>query len=313
MTRETRPRAGAYRTARLRRYLPIYGLIALPLLWYLVYQYIPLAGSIIAFQKTNPYEGVSGMLRAPFVGLYWFERFFSSYYFGNLMRNTLLISAKKLLLGFPAAILFALLLNELRSRRFKSLVQTVSYMPHFLSAVVVSGLVITLLSPDGGVVNSLIVLCGGQPVYFLGKANYFQGIIVLSSVWQEIGWNSIIYLAAIAGLDPALYEAAVMDGAGRLRQVVSITLPGILSIVVVLFIMQIGSILNAGFEQIVLLYSPAVYSTADIIDTYVYREGLINLNYSYATAIGLFKSVFALLLILLANWLAHRVGEMGIW
>lgn len=309
------PKDYRFKTRRvlIRRYLPIYMMMVLPLLWYLVFQYLPLLGSVIAFKANKPYQGVEGMLAAKFVGFKWFKRFFSSYYFGNLMRNTLLISFKKLIFGFPVPILFALLLNELRSTYFKRTIQTISYMPHFLSAVVISGLVVTLLSPDGGLINTLAVSVGSESIYYLGKSKYFHSIIVTASIWQEMGWNSIIYIAAIAGIDPTLYEAAMVDGVGRFRRAWYITLPCISNMVAVLLIMQIGNILNAGFEQIVLLYSPAVYDTADIIDTYVYREGLGNLNYSYATAVGLFKSVFALILVLVANHLAHRMGEQGIW
>ena len=193
------------------------------------------------------------------------------------------------------------------------MVQTVSYLPHFVSMVVLAGLVNTLLTTNGGVVNQLIAALGGEPIYFLGQPAYFHGVLVVSGIWKEAGWGTIIYLAAISGIDPALYEAAIVDGAGRLRRMWHITIPGISSIVVIMLILNVGRILNAGFEQILLLYSPPVYSVADIIDTYVYREGIVNLQYSFTTAVGLFKSVAALILVVSANLVANRLGEQGIW
>lgn len=304
---------GASRWRTARKYWPIYLLVLPSLLYFLIFHYVPMAGLVIAFKKVSPFQGVEGILSAPWVGLTYFKKFFDSYYFGNLMGNTIVISLKRLLWGFPAPILLALLLNELQNQRYKKIVQTVSYLPHFISMVVLAGLVNTLLTTNGGLVNKLIVALGGEPVYFLGQPKYFQGVLVASGVWKEVGWGTIIYLAAMSGIDPALYEAAIVDGAGRFRRMWNITLPGISSIVVIMLILNVGRILNAGFEQILLLYSPAVYSVADVIDTYVYREGLINLQYSFTTAVGLFKSVVALILVVMANFVANRLGEQGIW
>lgn len=290
-----------------------YYLIIPGMLYFLIFDYIPMFGIIVAFKDISPFEGVSAIFTSEWVGFKHFIRFWNSYYFWNVMRNTLLISGYKLLFGFPASVLLALLLNELRHAVYKRIVQTISYLPHFISTVVVAGLAMMVLSTDGGMVNAIIVQFGGQPIHFLGDPIYFRGVLVISHVWQTIGWGSILYLAAMTGIDPGLYEAAKMDGAGRTQQAWHITLPGIAPVMVLLLILSIGGLLNAGFEKVLLLYSPAVYEVADIIDTYVYREGLSKLDYSFATAVGLFKNVLAMFLILGANYLAKKMNQTGIW
>jgi putative aldouronate transport system permease protein len=290
-----------------------YYLIIPGMLYFLIFDYIPMFGIIVAFKDISPFEGVSAIFTNDWVGFKHFVRFWNSYYFWNVMRNTLLISGYKLLIGFPASILLALLLNELRNAVFKRIVQTISYLPHFISTVVVAGLAMMVLSTDGGLVNAIIVQFGGEPIHFLGNPSYFRSVLVISHVWQTIGWGSILYLAAMTGIDPGLYEAAKMDGASRIRQAWHITLPGIAPVIVILLILSIGGLLNAGFEKVLLLYSPAVYEVADIIDTYVYREGLSKLDYSFATAVGLFKNVLAMFLILGANYMAKKMNQTGIW
>lgn len=291
-----------------------YYLLILPgILYFLVFDYIPMFGIIIAFKDISPFQGVDAILTGEWVGLKHFERFWNSYYFWNVMQNTLLISGYKLIFGFPASILLALLLNELRNAAFRRIVQTISYLPHFISTVVVAGLVMMLLSTDGGLINNLIVAFGGESYHFLGSPGYFRSILVISHVWQTIGWGSILYLAAMSGIDPGLYEAARMDGANRFRQAWHITLPGIAPVIAIMLILSIGGLLSAGFESVLLLYSPSVYGVADIIDTYVYREGLTNLNYSFATAVGLFKNVLAMVLILGANYVSKKMNQTGIW
>lgn len=270
-------------------------------------------GIIIAFKNVSPFEGIQGILHNPWVGFDHFERFFSSVYFWNVLGNTVIISFYKLLFGFPAPIILALMINEVRKKWFKRTVQTISYLPHFISAVVVAGLVQHLLTTNGGLVNQLVVWFGGDPVNFLGTADYFRSVLVTSSVWQSVGWGSILYLAAMTGIDPQLYEAAIIDGAGKRRQIWHITLPGIVPVIVILLIYNIGGLLNAGFEQILLLYSPSVYRVADIIDTYVYREGLTSLQYSYSAAVGIFKNIVAMILILGANYIARKFNQTGIW
>lgn len=290
-----------------------YYLILPGMLYFLIFDYIPMFGIIVAFKDISPFEGVSAIFTSEWVGFKHFIRFWNSIYFWNVMRNTLLISLYKLLFGFPASIMLALLLNELRAQTFKKVVQTISYLPHFISTVVLAGLTMMILSTDGGMINAMIVKFGGEPIHFLGSPDYFRGILVISHVWQTIGWGSILYLAAMTSIDPGLYEAARMDGAGRLRQAWHITLPGITPVIVIMLILQIGGLLNAGFEKVLLLYSPAVYEVADIIDTYVYREGLTKLNYSFATAVGLFKNILAMVLILGANFIAKKMNQTGIW
>ncbi|UUZ96366.1 ABC transporter permease subunit [Paenibacillus sp. P25] len=290
-----------------------YYLILPGMLYFVIFDYIPMFGIIIAFKDISPFEGVQGVLTGEWVGFRHFIRFWNSYYFWNVVRNTLVISFYNLLFGFPAPIILALMLNELRYAVFKKIVQTISYLPHFISTVVVAGLVMMILSTDKGLANAIVVFFGGEPVHFLGDPSYFRTILVVSHVWQSVGWGSILYLAAMTGIDPGLYEAARMDGAGRLRQMWHITPPGITHVIVIMLIFSIGGLLNAGFEKVLLLYSPAVYDVADIIDTYVYREGLSSLHYSFATAVGLFKNVLAMILILGANFAAKKMNQTGIW
>jgi len=299
--------------ARIRTHAFFYFLVLPGVLYFLIFHYIPMFGIVIAFKDISPYDAINDIFYGEWVGFRQFRRFFNSYYFWNILGNTLIISGLKLLWGFPAPIILALLMNEVRHTRFKRVVQSISYMPHFLSMVVVAGLITNLLSTSVGPVNGLIRELGGQPISFLTRPEYFRSILVGSHVWQTVGWGTILYLAAMANIPPELYEAAAMDGANRWQQARYITLPSITFVIILLLIFAIGGLLNAGFEQILLLYSPSVYSVADIIDTYVYREGLIGQEYSYAAAVGLFKSVVALLLLLGANRLAKKLGQPGIW
>ena len=298
---------------RFVHYKMHYVLMLPGIIFFIIFRYIPIYGVIIAFKDVMPFDGLKAMLTAPFVGFKHFITFFNSYYFWNIIGNTLSISGLKLLFGFPAPIILALLLNEVRSKQFKKAMQTISYLPHFLSWVVVAGLFTVILSTSGGMINEIVKAFGGNPIYFLGDPKYFRSLLVISEVWKSMGWGSIIYLAALSGMNPELYEAAIVDGAGRWRQMIHITLPGMSYVVILMFIFAIGNLLQAGFEQILLLYSPSVYGVSDIIDTYVYREGLIGMKYSYTTAIGLFKSIIAMTLIMSANYLAKKMGKEGIW
>ncbi|MNH89571.1 putative multiple-sugar transport system permease YteP [compost metagenome] len=290
-----------------------YALILPGLLYFLIFQYVPLYGIIIAFKDVAPFDGLKGIFTSEWVGLKHFRAFASSYYFWEILGNTLLISLYRLLFGFPAPIILALLMNEVRVASFKKIVQTISYLPHFISMVVMAGLITTVFALDGGIVNVLLQKLGIDPVYFLGDNNYFRSVLVVSGIWKEVGWGTIVYLAAIAGIDSQLYEAAVVDGAGKIKQIWHITIPGIMFIVVIMFIFAVGGLLNAGFEQIFLLYSPPVYKVADIIDTYVYRKGMVEMQYSFATAVALFKSVIAMFLLLGTNYLAKKLNQEGIW
>jgi len=292
----------------------MYYLLLLPgLLYLIIFHYIPMFGIIISFKEYQPFMGVEGIFTSEWVGLKHFQKFFNSYYFWDILGNTLAISLLKFIFGFPAPIIFALLLNEVRNKKFMKTVQTISYLPHFLSWVVVSGLLVTLLSTDNGLINIIREAMGKESIMFLGDPKYFRQVLVISDIWKGIGWGSIVYLAAISGVDQEMYEAAYIDGANRWRRIWHITLPSISHIVVIMLIFSVGGLLNAGFEQIFLLYSPAVYSVADIIDTFVYREGLQSNNYSYATAVGLFKSLVSMFLLLLTNFIAKRLDQEGIW
>ena len=302
--------AGALRRRRVLRYRGLLILLAPAVLWFLVFEYYPMYGAVVAFKD---YRILDGILASPWAGLDHFQKLFDSARFWAILRNTMMISLYKLIFGFPAPILLALLLNEVQRVVFKRTVQTISYLPHFISWVVIGGIVRDLLSPTHGVINFALGLVGIEPINFLIRPELFRGIVVIGNIWKEVGWGSIIYLAAISGIDPQLYEAAVMDGAGRMRQAASITLPSIMGVVVILLILRVGNIMDAGFEEIFNLYNPVVYSTGDIIDTYVYRVGLEQFDYSYSTAIGLFKNVVGLVLLVGTNLFVRRVSEHGIW
>ncbi len=281
-------------------------------IWFLVFCYQPMYGLLIAFKD---YDIVKGVFHSEWVGLKYFTDFFYDYNFNSIMINTIAISLLKLIIGFPAPIILALMLNELRSRTFKRMSQTIFYLPFFVSWVVVSGIWYELLTFDeGGIVNTFLMNVGliGEPILWFGKPEYFWGLVVASDIWKGIGWGSIIYLAALSGVDSELYEASVMDGANRWRQTWHITLPGIRSAILILFILSVGSILNAGFDQIYVMQNPAVMERAQIIDTYVMTTGIFKANYSIATAVGMFKSVVGLIMLLLVNWVVKLLGEEGV-
>ena len=279
-------------------------------IFFAVFSYYPLYGILIAFKD---YSISKGILGSPWAGLRYFRQFFLSPYFGRLLRNTVLISVYSLLWGFPVPIIFALLLNEFKDGKFKRLIQTVSYLPHFISLVVICGILIDIFSPQGGVVNALLYSLTGKRINFFGEPEWFRTMYVGSGVWQEFGWNSIIYLAAITGINPDLYEAARIDGAGRLRQIWHVTLPGIKPTILTLLILNLGNIMSVGYEKIVLLYSPTTYETADVISTYVYRTGLLSQQYSYAGAVGLFNSVINIAILVLCNFAGKKLFGVGIW
>jgi putative aldouronate transport system permease protein len=277
--------------------------------YYLIFHYGPMYGAQIAFRDYSP---VTGILNSPWVGLENFKQFFTSIYFARLVRNTLTINILDLILGFPAPVVLALAINEIRLSSFKGTVQTISYLPHFISLVVVVGMLIDFLGRDGLINNALAPL-GLQPVAWLQKPQYFQIIYVLSGIWQSVGWGSIIYLAAITNIDPTLYEAAQVDGAGRLRQIINITVPGIMPTIVILLILRIGHMMTVGYEKIILMYNPLTYTTADVISTYVYRVGILQANYSFSAAAGLFNSVINFSLLILANQMSKRFSETSLW
>jgi len=280
------------------------------LVYYAVFHYAPLAGIQIAFRDFKVRDGIWG---SEWVGLKWFRKMWMGPSFVTVFKNTLILSVYKFVTGFPAPILFALLLNELRNKWFKKIIQTVSYLPHFLSWVILAGVFMQILSPSTGAVNIIIKFFGGQPIYFLGNSQYFRGTMVMLSIWKGIGWGSIIYLATLSGISPELYEAAVIDGAGRFKQAIHITLPSLLPVISIMFIMNIGSVINDDFDQIYNLYNENVYDVADVISTYVYRQGLVKMEYSYSSAVGLFKNVISFGLIIITNTITSRISEYGIW
>lgn len=279
-------------------------------LFYLFFMYRPMAGLVIAFKDYSVFKGVS---ESPWVGLEHFISFFKSPYFWKLMRNTLLINVYGLVFGFPIPILLALLLNEVSSAKFKRTIQTMTYLPHFISIVVIAGIVTNFLAPSNGLVNILIDKFGGEKIYFLTKPEYFRGIFIGMNVWKEAGYQAIVYIAALAGIDPQLYDAAYVDGANRFKRMLHVTLPGIMPTITILLILKIGKMLTVGFESIILLYQPVTYETADVINTYVYRMGLINAQHDYATAVGLFNSVVSVLLVVFANKMSRRLSETSLW
>jgi putative aldouronate transport system permease protein len=279
-------------------------------LWFFVFYYIPIYGITIAFKD---YSLTKGILGSSWVGFENFERMFKSPEFTRVLRNTIVIAFLKLIFVYTSGIFLALALNELLHDKFKKIIQSITYLPHFLSWVIIGSIMVELLSPSSGLVNYIIMAFGGKSIYFLAETEWFVPILILSDVWQSVGWGSIIYLAAIAGVDPQMYEAATVDGAGRFKKIWHVTLPSISSVIIIMMIFNIGNMMNAGFDQIFNLYNPAVYEVADIIDTYVYRVGLVQMNFSFSTAVGLFKNAIGLILVLIVNRLANRFGQTGLW
>jgi len=288
-----------------------YYILLLPgLLFLLLFKYTPLYGVLIAFQDFNIFDGIAG---SEWVGLEQFHKLMQSEEFSQVFTNTLLISVYKIVLLFPVPIFIALVLNEVRMMFFKRTIQTIIYLPHFLSWVIISGLFVTILSTSGGLVNNIIQWFGGEPVSFFVSNQYFRSLVVFTAGWKEVGWNAIVFIAAIAGIDQEQYEAASIDGAGRIRRMLHISIPGILPTVVLMFILRLGSVLDAGTEQILTMYNPVVYQTADVIGTFVYRIGLGKMDYSFSTAVGLFNSVVGFILIISGNYLSRKLLNRGIW
>jgi putative aldouronate transport system permease protein len=285
-------------------------LMLLPVVaYYAIFHYAPMYGAQIAFKD---YGVAKGVFASPWVGLEHFQNFFSSFYFWRVLKNTLLLSFYELVFGFPAPILLAILLNEVRKALFKRAVQTITYIPHFISVVVVVGMTKDFFSLTG-LVNQILEWFGMEARYFLNGPEWFRFLYVGSGIWQGVGWGSIIYLAAMSGIDPSLYEAARVDGATRLKQIIHITIPGIMPTIIILLILNIGHFMSIGAEKIILLYSPVMYETADTISTYVYRKGLLETNYSFSAAVGFFNSVLNFVLLIGANMLSRKYTETKLW
>ena len=294
----------------IRKHKYLYLMLVPMAAYYLIFHYAPMYGATIAFKRFNPMVGILG---SPWVGLAHFKQLFSLDKFYAVFWNTVRISFTRIIFGFPVPLIVALMLNEVKSNFFKRSIQTAVYIPHFISWVVLGGILVNLLSTQSGIVNGIITSLGFPAIPFLTSDKFFVPTLVVSMIWKTFGWNTIIYLAALAGVDPQLYEAATVDGAGRWRQLFSVTLPCIQSTIIVLLILRIGGIMQAGFEQIFVLYHPGVYKVADIIDTYVYRMGLSEGRFELATAVGLFKSMVNFIMIVLANRLARSWGEQGVY
>ena len=306
--RPPRPKRRTWQQS-LRRDWQLYSLALLPLIFFAIFKYGPMVGNVIAFRRFRPGGSIFG---DQWVGLRYIEMFIGDPSFWKVFANTAILGGLTLVIGFPLPIVLALMLNEVRKKAFKRVVQSITYLPHFLSIVIVAGMVLQLLSLQG-TVNQIVGAFGGDQVAFIQKPEWFRTIYVGSEVWQTLGWGTILYLAALTSIDDSLYEAAKIDGAGRLRQTWHVTLPGLRPVMITLLILNIGSFLNVGFEKVLLLYNPLTYSTADVISTYLYRVGLMSNNLSYAAAIGLFQALIGLVMVLSANLIARRVVGTSLW
>lgn len=292
-----------------KRNRSLYMLLIPVILFYVLFHYKPMYGAIIAFQNYTPAAGITG---SEWVGFENFIRFFTSPYFWRLIRNTLSLSLYGLVIGFPMPIILALMLNEVSHNKFKKTIQTITYLPHFISLVVVCGMIVNF-TISTGLINDIIVFFGGDRSALLQRPELYRTIYIISDIWQGIGWGSIIYLSALAGVDTQLYEAAMIDGAGKWKQLFNVTLPSIAPIIIVMLILRIGSLMSLGYEKTILLYNPSTYETADIISSYIYRSGLLERNWSYSTAVGIFNSVINFGLLVLANWTSKRFSDTSLW
>lgn len=306
---QKKQKAGVY----LKRYWQLYALLALPMLYLLVFKYIPMVYIQIAFKKYSIVQSVWEMPWAANNGLEYFIKAFNNKDFINALRNTLVLNLMDLVIGFPIPIIFALILNELVFKKFKRVVQTIAYMPHFLSWIIIYGLALQLFAPSTGFVNMILTGLGFETVPFLNDSGHWRWTYIFLGVWQSFGWNSIVYLAAIAGINSELYEAASVDGAGRFKKMWHITLPGIKSTIVVLLVMNLGNILGSGFDRPFALQNNLVMDVAEVLSTFIYKYGIKSLQFSMTTAVGLFQSLVCVIFLLLANWISRRLGERGIW
>lgn len=288
----------------------LYLMMLLPIAIYILFIYKPMLGLQIAFKDYNVFQGIED---SPWIGFENFKTYFTSPFFTRTLKNTIMLSLYNMIFSFPAPIILALMFNEVRNTNLKKFVQTCTYIPHFISVVIVASLVTSFLSPTSGIINTLISAFGGEKVYFLTKPEYFRAIYTIMGIWQGTGFNSIVYLSVITAIDSSLYEAAMLDGANKWNQITHVTLPSILPTIVMMFIMRLGNTLNVGYESILLLYQPSTYETADTIGTYVYRIGLENSQYSLATAVGLVNGIVGLILVVLSNKLSKHVTEYGLW
>ena len=293
----------------MRKYKNVYIILLPVILYYLIFAYGPMVGNVIAFQD---YSITKGLFKGKWVGFKHFKSFLTNYTCFRLIRNTLMINLYGLIFGFPAPIILALLLNEVKISWYKRFVQTITYMPYFISTVVVAGMMLDFLDTRG-LINDIIVMLGGKEIQFLVRPEKFWGIYTISEIWQGVGWGSIIYLSALSGVDMDLYEAAAIDGANRFKQLIHVTLPSIMPTIMIMLILRLGQMMSLGYEKILLIYTPAIYETADVISTYVYRKGLLELNFSYSTAVNLFNSVINFAMVVIANRISNKTIGSGIF
>jgi putative aldouronate transport system permease protein len=294
---------------KVKRSKYLYFIFIIPFVYYAVFHYAPMYGILIAFKDYNIVKGIMG---SPWVGLKHIQKFILDVYFWKLVRNTLLISFYGLVWGFPAPIILAILLNEVRNRKFSRIIQNASYLPHFISTVVVCGMIVNFLSTDG-LMYQIVKFFGGAPKPYLMYPEYFRTIYTASGVWQSMGWNSIIYIAALSTIDEEMYEAAIIDGANRWQRIWNITLPSLTPTISIMLIMNLGRLMNVGYEKVMLLYNGSTYETADIVSTYVYRRGILGNDFSYATAVGLVQAIISVILIVSSNKVSRKVGETSLW
>ena len=296
------------RKVRRSKYLLL--LILPGFVWYIIFQYVPMYGLLIAFKQYNSFLGI---IKSPWIGFDNFRRFFLYPGFWKLIRNTFLLSFYSMVFGFPAPIIFALALHELRSQMYKKAVQTASFLPHFIATPAIVGMLFLILSPSTGFVNAILSRLGIAPIYFMIRAEWFRPVYIISGIWQGIGWGSILYLAQLSRIDPEQYEAATIDGATRLQKVWHVSLPGLTPVISILLILRLGGLLSVGAEKVILMYNANTYETADVIGSYVYRRGLLLADFSYGAAVGLFGSLVSLILVVIANFAAKRISEFTLW
>ena len=294
----------------IKRHRSVYFLLVIPLIYYIIFKYFPIWNGQIAFKDFMPLDGVMG---SKWIGFTNFQTFFKSFYFVELLRNTLFYSFGKLLVSVPAAIILAITLYECVRPKLAKVVQTLAYLPHFLSWVIMYGILLALLAPGDGIINDIIKAFGGEPIAFMTNINTFPWIVILSDAWKEMGWSAIIFIAALIGIDPCLFEAAIVEGASAPQRVWYITLPSIRPVIVIVVLLRLGTILDAGFNQMFMLYSIPVYSVADIIDTWVYRQGLLQFQFSLATAVGIFKGIIGLILVVASNWAVRKITDSSLF
>lgn len=287
--------------------------MAIPVLaYYIIFHYMPMYGAVIAFKNFVPAKGILGSPWADMCGFQHFHSFLTGPFFFRLLRNTFLLSGYDVLFNFTSSILFAILLNELRCERYKKAVQTFTYLPHFISTMVVCGLINTFVGREG-LINDIVAMFGGERANLLADPAKFRPVFIISNIWQSIGWNSIVYLAALTNIDQELYEAATIDGAGKLKKIIHVTIPGIMPTIIVMFILRMGTILSVGYEKIILLYNPLTYDTADVISSFVYRRGLVESDYSFSAAVGLLNSVVNFVMVILTNTISRKLNDTSLW